>query len=115
MSYSLVLIHRYEDYPVGVPLSHSMLSANEKSEEYLRFWNMILRYMGISQPLPDILMLEESRHLDPTTIAYDKKHNRQPRYWRDMSEEQFKTTIEDLWDKQSDMPPTGKGINIFKN
>ena len=47
-------------------------------------WEFLQQYMDISKPLPDIPSLEPFRHNDPVTAAYDQKHNRPPRYWRDM-------------------------------
>ncbi|PYF78585.1 hypothetical protein DFP75_1114 [Marinomonas alcarazii] len=113
LNYSLTLIHRYRDYSVGVPISGSM-GANHKVIEYLRFWNMVQRYMDISQPLPDILVLEPARQRDPTTIAYDKEHNRNPRYWRDMTDEEFKQKMDEIEKTQKNTPATGKPIDIFK-
>lgn len=40
--------------------------------------------MDVDQPLPDLPILEQSRHLDPVTAAYDKTQNRPERRWRDM-------------------------------
>ncbi len=113
LNYSLTLIHRYRDYSVGVPISGSM-GPNHKVIEYLRFWNMVQRYMDISQPLPDILVLEPARQRDPTTIAYDKEHNRNPRYWRDMTDEEFKQKMDEIEKAQKNTPATGKLIDIFK-
>ncbi|MFW3615678.1 hypothetical protein [Billgrantia antri] len=49
-------------------------------------WDMLCRYMDVSQPLPDIPRLEPFRHLDPTTRAYDEagKRGRPATYWRDL-------------------------------
>ncbi|QKK79855.1 hypothetical protein [Marinomonas primoryensis] len=113
LNYSLTLIHRYRDYSVGVPISGSM-GANHKVIEYHRFWNMVQRYMDISQPLPDILVLEPARQRDPTTIAYDKEHNRNPRYWRDMTDKEFKQKMDEIEKAQKNTPVTGKPIDIFE-
>jgi hypothetical protein len=113
LNYSLTLIHRYQDYSVGVPISGSM-GPNHKVIEYLRFWNMVQRYMDISQPLPDILVLEPARQRDPTTIAYDKEHNRNPRYWRDMTDDEFAKKMDEIEKAQQNTPATGKPIDIFK-
>tara|TARA_R110001632_G_scaffold233106_1_gene376621 strand:+ start:5122 stop:6204 length:1083 start_codon:yes stop_codon:yes gene_type:complete len=113
LNYSLTLIHRYRDYSVGVPISGSM-GANHKVIEYHRFWNMVQRYMDISQPLPDILVLEPARQRDPTTIAYDKEHNRSPRYWRDMTDKEFKQKMDEIEKAQKNTPVTGKPIDIFE-
>ncbi|NOI16577.1 hypothetical protein, partial [Vibrio hepatarius] len=103
MNYSLMLVHRYNGSMHGVPLS-SLATPNESVSEYYRIWDMILCYMDISQPLPDCLILEESRHLDPVTAEYDKKTGRNPRYWRDMSEEEYKATLEAIRNKQQGKP-----------
>ncbi|BFM48501.1 hypothetical protein [Marinomonas sp. THO17] len=113
LNYSLTLIHRYQNYSVGVPISGSM-GANHKVIEYLRFWNMVQRFMDISQPLPDILVLEPARLRDPTTIAYDKVHGRDPRYWRDMTDEEFAHRMKAIEGEQRNTPATGKAIDIFK-
>ena len=113
LNYSLTLIHRYQNYSVGVPISGSM-GANHKVIEYHRFWNMVQRYMDISQPLPDILVLEPARQRDPTTIAYDKEHNRNPRYWRDMTDKEFKQKMDEIEKAQKNPPVTGKPIDIFE-
>ena len=113
LNYSLTLIHRYQNYSVGVPISGSM-GANHKVIEYLLFWNMVQRYMDISQPLPDILVLEPARQRDPTTIAYDKEHNRNPRYWRDMTDKEFKQKMDEIQKAQENTPATGKPIDIFE-
>ncbi|NOI16580.1 hypothetical protein [Vibrio hepatarius] len=112
MSYSLMLVHRYNGSMHGVPLS-ALATPNESVSEYYRIWNMILCYMDVSQPLPDCLILEESRQLDPVTAEYDKKTGRNPRYWRDMSEEEYKATLEAIRNKQQGKPETGPELNIF--
>ncbi|NIY85410.1 hypothetical protein [Vibrio hepatarius] len=112
MNYSLMLVHRYNGSMHGVPLS-SLTTPNESVSEYYRIWNMILCYMDVSQPLPDCLILEESRHLDPVTAEYDKKTGRNPRYWRDMSEEEYKATLEAIRNKQQGKPETGPELDIF--
>jgi hypothetical protein len=69
--------------------------------------------MDISQPLPDILVLEPARQRDPTTIAYDKEHSRNPRYWRDMTEEEYAQKLKMLNTEQKSISATGKSIDIF--
>jgi hypothetical protein len=51
---------------------------------------------------------------DPTTIAYDKEHNRNPRYWRDMTDDEFKQKMDEIEKAQKNIPATGKPIDIFK-
>ncbi|MDC5809517.1 hypothetical protein OPW07_07270 [Vibrio europaeus] len=112
LNYNLVLIHRYHEYSVGVPL-HNFVGTNQTVSEYHRLWNMIQRYMDVSQPMPDIMILEPAREKDPATAAYDKSTNRDPRYWRDMTDEQFEKEMKQLEEKQRSQPPTGPAINIF--
>ncbi|GAA0232330.1 hypothetical protein GCM10009084_17460 [Marinomonas primoryensis] len=90
------------------------MGANHKVIEYHRFWNMVQRYMDISQPLPDILVLEPARQRDPTTITYDKEHNRNSRYWRDMTDDEFAKKMDEIEKVQKNTPATGKSINIFE-
>ena len=54
--------------------------------ERYAMWDMLSRFMDVSQPLPDIPRLEPFRHLDPTTRAYDEagKRGRPATYWRDL-------------------------------
>ncbi len=112
INYNLMLAHRYNGSMHGIPLS-TLATPNESVSEYYRIWNMILCYMDISQPLPDCLILEESRHLDPVTAEYDNKVGRNPRYWRDMSEEEYKATLEAIRNKQQGKPETGPELDIF--
>ena len=51
----------------------------------LAFWDTLQRYMDVEQPLPDMPILEQSRHLDSVTAAYDAATNRPSRYWRDIN------------------------------
>jgi hypothetical protein len=51
----------------------------------LAFWDTLQRYMDVQQPLPDMPILEQSRHLDPVTAAHDATTNRPPCYWRDIN------------------------------
>lgn len=46
-------------------------------------WELLQRFMDTAKPLPDLVLMEPVRHLDPVTAAYDNAHNRPPHYWRD--------------------------------
>jgi len=46
-------------------------------------WEVLQQYMDTALPLPDIPRMEFYRERDPTTVAFDKKHNRPKHYWRD--------------------------------
>ncbi len=112
LNYNLMLVHRYHDYSVGVPIGN-LVGSNELVAEYYRLWNMIQRYMDISQPLPDILVLEPARARDPLTAEHDKKTGRNPRYWRDMSDEEYKRTLDSIAEQQKSQPDSGPKLNIF--
>ena len=92
---SLFLVHRYNDYKYAIPL-HLLLGAGQNVQDYNVLWNMIQRYMDISQPMPDCIILEESRERDPVTAAHDKVTGRNPRYWRDMTDEEYLTALDKL-------------------
>ncbi|MBN0077602.1 hypothetical protein JTL69_34980, partial [Pseudomonas aeruginosa] len=48
----------------------------------LAFWDCLQRYMDVTQPLPDLPVLEPSRPLDPVTAEHDRHTGRDPHYWR---------------------------------
>ncbi|CZF85471.1 hypothetical protein GCE9029_05031 [Grimontia celer] len=114
LNYVLTLAHRYNNYSVGVPL-HTLIGSNQMVAEYHRLWNMIQRYMDVSQPMPDIMVLEPSRSRDAITETHDKCIKRPTRYWRDMSDEEFSETIEKIRQEQEENPSFGHVLNIFKD
>ncbi|GGC56492.1 ABC transporter permease [Marinobacter halophilus] len=85
--FRLVLVHRYTQKTFN-KTGFSTIEA-EKSE-VLALWDMLQRYMDVTQPLPDTPRLEPFRHLDPVTVEHDKKTGRNPRYWRDLDLEVWK-------------------------
>ena len=85
--YRLMFVHRY----TAKQFSQTSLSRIEPSkEEVLALWDMLQRYMDLSQPLPDMPRLEPFRHLDPITAEHDQKTGRNPRFWRDLDLEAWK-------------------------
>lgn len=85
--YRLMFIHRYTQKT----FNQTWLSGIEATKgEVLALWDMIQRYMDVSEPLPDVPRLEPFRHLDPVTRQYDNETNRNPRYWRDLDLETWK-------------------------
>ncbi len=80
--YVLWLRHRYTS--TSVCLATKLHSLGLDRPNILAFWDTLQRYMDVDEPLPDLPILEQSRHLDPVTAAYDRAHNRPPRRWRDM-------------------------------
>ncbi|MFJ2682328.1 hypothetical protein ACIOYV_01145 [Pseudomonas sp. NPDC087342] len=80
-SMTVWLHHRYSDFEVF--LGGKIQSLGMSREECLAFWDTLQRYMDVSQPLPELPILEQFRHLDPTTDAQDKLSKRPLRRWRD--------------------------------
>jgi hypothetical protein len=80
-STAIWLHHRYSDFEIF--LGGKVQSLGMSREECLAFWDTLQRYMDVSQPLPELPILEQFRHLDPTTVVHDKLSNRPPRRWRD--------------------------------
>ena len=79
--YRLMFVHRY----TGKQFSQTSLSAIvDHKHEVHATWDMLQRYMDVSQPMPDVPRLEPFRHLDPTTAEHDRQTGRDPRYWRDL-------------------------------
>ncbi|HDZ46651.1 hypothetical protein LCGC14_0159620 [marine sediment metagenome] len=85
--YRLMFVHRY----TGKQFSQTSLSTIvDHKHEVHALWDMLQRYMDVSQPMPDVPRLEPFRHLDPTTAEHDQKTGREPRYWRDLDLEEWK-------------------------
>ena len=80
--FTIWLHHRYTS--VEVFLGGKIQSLGMNLEEALAFWDTLQRYMDVTQPLPELPILEQFRHLDPTTVAHDQQNKRDPRRWRDM-------------------------------
>ncbi|GAA0560368.1 hypothetical protein ACFQH5_08650 [Halomonas salifodinae] len=90
--HTLKVRHRYPQFSkhpnwgVRGPLEFTFPTDTGSIAERYAMWDMLSRYMDVSQPLPDIPRLEPFRHLDPTTRAYDEagKRGRPATYWRDL-------------------------------
>ncbi|OBX36002.1 hypothetical protein A8U91_00338 [Halomonas elongata] len=88
--HTLKVRHRYpqfsKDKRSGLPLEFTFPTDTGSIAERYAMWDMLSRFMDVSQPLPDIPRLEPFRHLDPTTRAYDEagKRGRPATYWRDL-------------------------------
>ena len=91
----LNLLHRYT--PVGIDFS-VVMGKQRLVEPCMAMWDFWQRYMDISQPLPEIPLLEQYRHLDPTTARYDQSKARPPRFWRDMDEKTFDEKLREMGD-----------------
>ena len=86
--YVLWLHHRYTGTKVCLGMKMHSLGL-DKANLYA-FWDTLQRYMDVEQPLPDLPVLEQSRHLDVVTAAYDVATGRPERYWRDRTLEGWK-------------------------
>ncbi|SHO59333.1 hypothetical protein [Vibrio quintilis] len=117
LSHHLKLVHRYHDYNEGAIGLGSMCGMHLSQEEYLRVWNMIQQYMDVSQPLPDIPILEPFREQDETTVAHDKKTGRNPTYWREMTDDDYAKKLDEIivWQREEHIPATGPELNIFES
>ncbi|WP_146142925.1 hypothetical protein [Halomonas sp. ND22Bw] len=88
--HTLKVRHRYpqfsKDKRNGLPLEFTFPTDTGSIAERYAMWDMLSRFMDVSQPLPDIPRLEPFRHLDPTTRAFDEtgKRGRPATYWRDL-------------------------------
>lgn len=81
--YAIWLHHRYTT--MEVCLGAKLHSLDFSLNEAMAFWDTLQRYMDVTQPLPDLPILEQFRHLDPTTATHDREYRRNPRHWRDMN------------------------------
>ena len=78
---ALWLYHRYTTCKVF--LGGKLHPLGLKPEEAMAFWDCMQRYMDVSQPLPELPVLEQFRHLDQTSVQYDVKKAKPSRRWRD--------------------------------
>ncbi|WP_260416477.1 hypothetical protein [Pseudomonas cichorii] len=90
--YIITLYHRYTNQKIY--LATKMHSLGLDKANALAFWDCLQRYMDVTQPLPDLPVLEQSRHLDPVTAAHDASTGRNPRRWRDQAITGWKTSGE---------------------
>lgn len=103
----LMFVHRY----TGKQFSQTSLSRIEPSkEEVMALWDMLQRYMDVSQPLPDMPRLEPFRHLDPVTAEHDQKTGRNPRFWRELDLEAWKQGEGAEWLKRQAEYPWDKRL-----
>lgn len=85
--YRLMLVHRYTQKTFN---KTSLSNIEAQKNEVLALWDMLQRFMDISEPLPDVPRLEPFRHLDLITLESDNQTGRAPRYWRDLDLETWK-------------------------
>jgi len=83
-SYTLCLAHK-DHYTYSGAFLQCSVKQNPHSAGFCYMeWELIQRFADNTLPLPDMPTLEKFRHLDPLTVAYDKKHNRPEFHWRKM-------------------------------
>ena len=85
--YRLIFVHRYTAKQF---IQTSMGRIEPTKEEVMALWDMLQRYMDVSQPLPDMPRLEPFRYLDPVTAEHDQRTGRDPRFWRDLDLDAWK-------------------------
>lgn len=89
--HSLNIIHRYPNKSRSQSAGQTLdfiVEVEGGIAEHQAVWDMLCRYMDVSQPLPDIPQLEPFRALDVTTRNYDEKGNRavEGKYWENFYE-----------------------------
>ncbi|WP_412053218.1 hypothetical protein [Pokkaliibacter plantistimulans] len=84
---------------IKVDLSQ-MTGVSSSKGDIERMWAFIQQYMDVSLPLADVPAFEPFRSIDPTTAAYDRHTQRNPRYWRDMDDQLYKDVIRLLRQEQ---------------
>lgn len=110
--YAIWLHHRYTDNKVCLATKVHALGLDQANA--LAFWDCLQRYMDVTQPLPDLPVLEQSRHLDPVSAAHDATTKRKPRRWRDQTYKGWKSGGSKLLSKQLQQYPWQQQPCIIK-
>nr|WP_260408963.1 hypothetical protein [Pseudomonas cichorii] len=111
--YTITLYHRYTNKKIY--LATKMHSLGLDQANALAFWDCLQRYMDVTQPLPDLPVLEQSRHLDPVTAAHDASTGRNPRRWRDQAITGWKTSGEKKLNEQLQRYPWQQQPCVIKS
>ncbi|MBX8575822.1 hypothetical protein K5D47_14510 [Pseudomonas cichorii] len=111
--YMITLYHRYTNKKIY--LATKMHSLGLDKANTLAFWDCLQRYMDVTQPLPDLPVLEQSRHLDPVTAAHDASTGRNPRRWRDQAITGWKTSGEKKLNEQLQRYPWQQQPCVIKS
>ncbi|GFM65560.1 hypothetical protein PSCICJ_16780 [Pseudomonas cichorii] len=111
--YTITLYHRYTNKKIS--LATKMHSLGLDKANTLAFWDCLQRYMDVTQPLPDLPVLEQSRHLDPVTAAHDARTGRNPRRWRDQAVTGWKTSGEKKLNEQLQRYPWQQQPCVIKS
>lgn len=91
--YHLCLVHKYQPQAFAV---ENLISSDQHGTECLALWDYLQCYMDVTQPLPDIPLLEECRAQDPTTVAHDQQTRRQPDRWLKMDDKAWKKYLTEM-------------------
>ncbi|MDO6527499.1 hypothetical protein Q4519_17605 [Motilimonas sp. 1_MG-2023] len=87
---NLAVVHRNQKAVFYLNLTGELQATPQ--QHYL-CWEMLQRFMDVSQPLPDIPQLEPFRPLDATTAAHDKATGRKADKWKKMSPKWFEQRL----------------------
>ncbi|MCE0555889.1 hypothetical protein [Motilimonas sp. E26] len=87
---NLAVVHRNQKAVFYLNLAGELQATPQ--QHYL-CWEMLQRFMDVSQPLPDIPQLEPFRPLDATTAAHDKATGRKADKWKKMSPKWFEQRV----------------------
>ncbi|MEH6825922.1 MAG: hypothetical protein V7629_18665 [Motiliproteus sp.] len=91
--YHLCLVHKYQPQAFAV---ENLINSDQHGTECLALWDLLQCYMDVTQPLPDIPLLEECRAQDPTTVAQDQQTRRQPDRWLKMDDKAWKKYLTEM-------------------
>lgn len=97
VSYDCWLSHKQEKLWFACNLSSTKTGA-------LLYWDFILQYMDLSQPLPDVPELEPFRQFDEATVKWDKDNKRPASLYRDMSLDKYKRLVKRVWEYVEKFP-----------
>ncbi|SFL88023.1 hypothetical protein [Marinobacter zhejiangensis] len=89
--YNLLLQHRYSNTQLWMK---GLVTDAMNPKDINAYWSMIQQYMDVSGPLPDVPIFEPFRQRDPVTEAADRESGRDPFFWRNMSNDQWRGEYE---------------------
>lgn len=89
--YNLMLQHRYSNTQLWMK---GLVTDAMNPKDINAYWSMIQQYMDVSRPLPDVPIFEPFRHRDPVTQAADRESGRDPFFWRNMTNDQWRAEYE---------------------
>lgn len=87
--YQIYLSYRYKDYPKDHVVDLLGFSDFENKDACMEVWGIIKCFMDVTKPLPETIFLESRREFDKTTLHRDLEAGRNPRMWRDMTDQEY--------------------------